>query len=152
MKYIEQLQQHERHDLIDDIQEGFATAKRLLESRFIQYTSFLEQPPWSLVSLLEYLLPQPTGEMTSAVARSRKRALKILRAYDSNKLGNVGDVGAKFLQTTHRSALERWGRGIDHFMNQQLFRDLVSWASSLLVMQRLEAKHHLAHAAWRRAG
>ena len=84
--------------------------------------------------------------MQSALARSRERALKFLEAYNSNQLGNVGDVGEKFLRGQHRRALERWGQGLDHFMNQPLFRELVGWASSLLVMQRLEAKHHLVHA------
>lgn len=32
--------------------EGFATAKRMLEGRFKQYTSFLSQSPWNLVALL----------------------------------------------------------------------------------------------------
>lgn len=58
-------------------------------------------------------------------------------------LGNVGDVGEKCLKGMHRRALERWASGLDHFMKQQLCRELGDWASSLLVMQRLEAKHHL---------
>ena len=127
------------------IHDGFATGKRLLEGRFLQYTSFLGQPPWNLTSLLEYLLAAPE-DMPLAVARSREKARKQLQAYDSNLLGNVGDVGEKFFKTTHRAALQRWARGLDHFMNQQLYRDLVAWSSSLLVMQRLEAKHHLVHA------
>lgn len=149
MKHMAILHENGWLDQISAIQEGFVSAKRLLESRFIQYTSFLLQPPWSLVALLEYLLPPKNpGEMTNAIARSRARALDVLRSYDTNSLEDVGDVGIKFLQTTHRSALERWGHGLDFFMNQNLYRDLVSWGSSLLVMQRLEAKHHLVHAAW----
>lgn len=146
-KHMRILRRGDLHDKVSAIEEGFATAKRLLEARVIQYTDFLTKPPWSLVSLLEYLLPQTDeASMQSALARSRERALKFLEAYNSNQLGNVGDVGEKFLRGQHRRALERWGQGLDHFMNQPLFRELVGWASSLLVMQRLEAKHHLVHA------
>ena len=134
-----------REDRVAIILEGFATAKRMLEARFIQYTSFLTKPPWNLVVLLEYLVVTP-ADMDDAIARSRAKALQILRAYDSRELGDVGDVGEKFLKGQHRIALQRWGRGLDFFMGQQLFRELVGWASSLLVMQRLEAKHHLVHA------
>ena len=125
--------------------EGFATAKRMLEGRFKQYTSFLSQSPWNLVGLLEYLLPHV--DSTQAKSCSKSRALKLLQDFDSGKLGDVGDVGDAFFGRNgkHRAALERWGRGMDTFMNQQLFRELVAYSSSLLVMQRLEAKHHLIH-------
>ena len=129
----------------DHVLEGFATAKRMLEARFLQYTSFLAQSPWNLVSLLEYLLP--SVDTSSAMLRSRQRALKLLENHDQGMLGNTGDVGQRFFDSRgqHRRALDRWGRGIDNFMNQQLFRELVAYGSSLLVMQRLEAKHHLIH-------
>lgn len=38
------------------ILEGFATAKRMLEARFVQYASFLAQTPWNLVGLLGWAL------------------------------------------------------------------------------------------------
>ena len=119
----------------------------MIEGRFRQYTSFLSQTPWNLVSLLEYLLP--CKNELGAVSRSRARAVKILEDFDAGRLGNVGDVGKSFLgfRSKHRTSLERWGRGMDLYMNQQLFRELVGYATSLLVMQRLEAKHHLIHVA-----
>ena len=129
----------------DSVLEGFHTAKRMLEARFKQYTSFLSQTPWNLVGLLGYLLP--SDDVNIATLRSRQLAMKLLREYDSGHLGEVGDVGRPFLhiQGRYRNALERWGRGIDLYMNQQLFRQLVAYSTSLLVMQRLEAKHHLIH-------
>lgn len=132
----------------ESVMEGFNTAKRMIEGRFRQYTSFLSQTPWNLVSLLEYLLPCKK-ELVGAVSRSRARALKILQDFDAGRLGDVGDVGKSFLglRSKHRTSLERWGRGMDLYMNQQLFRELVAYATSLLVMQRLEAKHHLIHVA-----
>ena len=131
----------------ESVIEGFNTAKRMIEGRFRQYTSFLSQTPWNLVSLLEYLLP--CKNELGAVSRSRARAVKILEDFDAGRLGNVGDVGKSFLgfRSKHRTSLERWGRGMDLYMNQQLFRELVGYATSLLVMQRLEAKHHLIHVA-----
>ena len=118
-----------------------------MEVKFLQYTSFLTKPPWSLVSLLEYLLPTTPELMAAAIARSKVKAAEFLKAYDSHQLGSVGDVGERLFKTQHRVALQRWARGMDFFMNQQLFRELVGWSSSLLVMKRLEAKHHLVHAA-----
>ena len=49
-------------------------------------------------------------------------------------LGNAGDVGEKCLKGMHGRALERWASGLDHFMKQQLYRERVGWASSLLVI------------------
>lgn len=145
-KHLRILREAQQFGEIAAIEEGFATAKRLLEARFLQYTSFLTKPPWNLVGLLEFILPGIDSQ-EDAIANSRKRASNILRAFDSGNLGNVGDVGEKFLKGLHRRALQRWAKGLDHFMNQQLYRELVGWASSLLVMQRLEAKHHLVHVA-----
>lgn len=145
-KHLRILREAQQFGEIAAIEEGFATAKRLLEARFLQYTSFLTKPPWNLVGLLEFILPGIDSQ-EDAIANSRKKASNILRAFDSGNLGNVGDVGEKFLKGLHRRALQRWAKGLDHFMNQQLYRELVGWASSLLVMQRLEAKHHLVHVA-----
>ena len=94
------------------------------------------------VALLEYLLPSTS--MAETTKRSRVLTGKLLRLHDLNQIGNLGDVGREFF-AKHRTALSRWAKGHDHFMQQQLFRQLVAWASSLLVMKRLEAKHHLVH-------
>ena len=126
----------------DVISTGFITAKRLLESRFAQLTSFLQEPPWNLVSLLKFLIV-PHAERAKAVARSREVAKAFLDMYDKGKFGDVGDIGRRFFQTTHRQALTRWAHGQDVFMNLKLFRALVAYASALNVMQRLEAKRHL---------
>ena len=125
--------------------EFWKGAKNMLVARFAQYTAFLSKPPWSLVGLLGYLLPG--ADQNDAIAQSRALAGNMLYLYDSKspKLGNVGDVGEKFF-LEHRTALTRWARGLDHFMQQHLFRQLVGWSTSLLVMKRLEAKHHLVHA------
>ena len=142
LKALEKLRQLGRHVDVSNILNGFATAKNVLESRFTQYTSFLHKPPWSFVALLEYLLPSTS--MAETTKRSRVLTGKLLRLHDLNQIGNLGDVGREFF-AKHRTALSRWAKGHDHFMQQQLFRQLVAWASSLLVMKRLEAKHHLVH-------
>lgn len=146
-KSLEKLRQLGRHSDVSRILEGFATAKNMLVARFTQYTAFLSKPPWSLVGLLGYLLPG--SNQKDAIVRSRALAGNMLHLYDSKspQLGNVGDVGKKFFQE-HRAALTRWSKGLDHFMQQSLFRQLVGWSASLLVMKRLEAKHHLVHAPW----
>ena len=132
----------------DVISLGFETAKRLLESRFAQLTSFLQEPPWNLVSLLQFLI-EPSSVRPRSVSRSRELAAILLRTYDEGKFGDVGDIGRRFFQTVHRSALKRWSNGQDVFMNLGLFRALLAYASALNVMQRLEAKHHLVQACCR---
>ena len=46
LKALEKLRQLGRHMDVSNILDGFATAKNMLESRFVQYTSFLSKPPW----------------------------------------------------------------------------------------------------------
>lgn len=141
-KSLEKLRRLDRHSEVTTILNGFETAKNMLEARFTQYTTFLSQAPWNLVALLGYLLP--ASNQSDAVSKSRDLARRMLFQYDSNQLGNVGDVGMAFF-LEHRTALTRWAKGHDHFMQQHLFRQLLGWASALLVMKRLEAKHHLVH-------
>ena len=144
---LHKLRSLERHSDVSKILEGFATAKNMLEARFVQYTSFLSRAPWNLVGMLQYLLPSEASDREPAIQRSRAFASKLLLMHDLNQLGNLGDVGHQFF-SEHRAALTRWSKGHDRFMQQALFRQLVGWASSLLVMKRLEAKHHLVHEAW----
>ncbi|CAE7661592.1 unnamed protein product [Symbiodinium necroappetens] len=129
----------------DIISVGFVTAKRMLESRFSQLTSFVREPPWNLISLLQFLIV-PASVRSGAVVESRQIAATMLQKFDQGKFGDVGDIGRRFLQTTHRSALKRWANSQDKFMDLSLFRALLAYASSLNVMQRLEAKHHLVQA------
>ena len=125
LKALEKLRQLGRHVDVSNILNGFATAKNVLESRFTQYTSFLHKPPWSFVALLEYLLPSTS--MAETTKRSRVLTGKLLRLHDLNQIGNLGDVGREVF-AKHRTALSRWAKGHDHFMQQQLFRQLVAWA------------------------
>lgn len=144
-KAMRKLRQLNLESQVTKILDGFATAKNMLEARFVQYVTFLSRPPWNLVALLGYLLP--TSDLEEAIAKSRARASAMLAAHESNRLGNLGDVGKQFF-LDHKISLIRWARGLDRFMNQHLFRQLLAWASSLLVMKRLEAKHHLVHVTW----
>ena len=117
----------------------------MLESRFSRLTSFVREPPWNLISLLQFLIV-PASVRSGAVVESRQIAATMLQKFDQGKFGDVGDIGRRFLQTTHRSALKRWANSQDKFMDLPLFRALLAYASSLNVMQRLEAKHHLVQA------
>jgi hypothetical protein len=131
--------------IVDSVASGFVTARRMLHARFVQLMSFLVEPPWSFVSMLQFLIVPP-GDMPEAVVVSRQRVSTLLSNYDKGKLAHVGDIGLRFLQTTHRAALRRWASGQDVFMDLALFRSLLGYATSLNVMQRLEAKHHLVQA------
>ena len=129
--------------------KGFHTAKRVLEARFLQLTSFLQEVPWNLVKLLRFLIVPPTDASmrAEAVRQSREDAATFLHDHSSGRLTNIGDVGDRFFQEQRLySALQRWAQGIDVHMHIELFRELLSYATSLLVMQRLESRHHLVHA------
>ena len=134
----------------DRVIEGFATSKKLLEARFVQLTSFVQEVPWCLVKLIRFLVVPPE-EMPNVVSDSRCEAKKLLADFTSGKLFSIGDVGRQFLENSERNykqALYRWSCGMDCHMNCDLFRELVSYASSLLVMQTLESRHHLVHVPW----
>ena len=132
----------------DQIGPGFVTGKQMLEGRLLQLSSFLQEVPWSLAKLLRFLICDP-DETTTAVAESRTQAAILVDHFNSGRLSNIGDVGKKFLGNIELSrGLVRWGKNLDVHMSTFLFRELVSYATSLLVMQRLEAKHHLVHAPW----
>ena len=90
-------------------------------------------------------LVSPPEKVQDAINQSRADAGAMLRDYAAGKLGEVGDVGRQFLEGPHRIALYRWSTGMDAHLQMSLFHDLLSYATSLLVMQRLEAKHHLVH-------
>jgi hypothetical protein len=127
---------------------GFVTAKNMLEGRFIQLTSFLQEVPWNLVKLLRFVICG-SDQVQQAVYDSRRDAFTSMSNYQAGRLTNIGDVGKKFFGHTEFSqGLIRWGRSLDVHMNTNLFRELVSYSTSLLVMQRLEAKHHLVHVTY----
>lgn len=127
---------------------GFVTAKNMLEGRFIQLTSFLQEVPWNLVKLLRFVICG-SDQVQQAVYDSRRDAVTLMSNFQAGRLTNIGDVGKKFFGHTEFSqGLIRWGRSLDVHMNTNLFRELVSYSTSLLVMQRLEAKHHLVHVTY----
>ena len=130
-------------DCARTILEGFATAKRLLEARFVQLTSFVTEMPWCLAKLLRFMIDPGDA---SAEQQSRADAGVLLTEYDSGRVAAIGDVGKQFLmESDNRERIRRWARGQDAHMHPSLFRELISFGTSLLCMQRLEAKHHLVH-------
>lgn len=50
-----------------------------------------------------------------------------------------------FTHGRFREAWQRWATGQDITMNVDMFRELTSYATSLLVLQRVEMQHHLIH-------
>lgn len=129
----------------NQIVAGFVLAKKMLESRFLQLTSFMQEAPWNLVKLLRYLIV-PEEEANSAMEQSRTEAAIFLADYKCGKLKSIGDVGKEFLEKRECvGALSRWATKQDVHMGASLFKELVSYSTSLVVMQRLEAKHHLVH-------
>lgn len=143
---LDVLRRQGHNSIADQIVQGFVTAKRMLEGRYVQLTSFLQEVPWNLVKLLRFMVCNG-DDVPRAINESRADAAKLLSDFASGKLVNIGDVGMQFINKPEFvQSLRRWAKGLDIHMNNNMFRELVGYGTSLLVMQRLEAKHHLVHA------
>ena len=148
LQKLQLLRDQGNNSIAEQIVQGFVTAKHMLEGRYLQLTSFLQEVPWNLVKLLRFLIC-PGNDVPKAMAESRADAAKLLSDCACGRLVNIGDVGIRFLKKpAFVQGLRRWAKGLDVHMNNDVFRELVAYGTSLLVMQRLEAKHHLVHATW----
>ena len=72
-------------EVASHILQGFATAKNMIEGRFLQVTAFLQETPWNLVKMLRYLIVQ-TQDAAEAINQSRADAHALLSNYSSGKL------------------------------------------------------------------
>ncbi len=118
-------------------------AKSCMELRVVQSFSFWQEKPWSLLRMGECLLDD-AGEL--ALHRSRAAAKEFLETPSPAKSMTV--IEARFLEQsggegagTLRAHVEVFASGGP--LQNKLRRELISYGLSLLVLKRLEARHHL---------
>ena len=131
--------------IADNIANAFLVAQRKVLLRFNQGTSYYSSFPWSLISLLGYVV-QPSGPTRAqAVRTSRRYADELCASFDANQL-QISGFAARFFEGDLLQSLRAWGRGsTNEAMNNHLFRELLSYGLSLTAMQRLEGRHHLVN-------
>ena len=131
--------------IADSIANAFLVAQRKVLLRFKQGTSFYSSFPWSLISLLGYVV-QPSGQTRArAIQTSRRYADELCARFDANQL-QISGFASRFFEGDLLQSLRSWGRGsADDAMNNHLFRELLSYGLSLTAMQRLEGRHHLVN-------
>ena len=128
------------------VEAGFDLAKRKVHLRFQQATSFYTHFPWSLCKLLGYIKKPAGADRDAARARSREFALELLVAWDGGHLPTK-TFASKFFELPLLDDLKDWAHGGVGAcaMRLRLFKELLSYSLSLVVMQRLESRHHLVN-------
>lgn len=126
------------------IKRSFETAKGAMMLRFQQGTGFYEEFPWSLPKLMTFILVGE-GDREAAIKESRASAAELIRLYRAGSL-QQGIFADKFFAAGLPLAAElaEWAFG-SHCMQDGLFHELLSYAFSLVAMQRLESRHHLVN-------
>ena len=125
------------------VRDAFALAKRKVALRFQQGTSFYNTFPWSMCSLLGFVLQPRGNKRKRAIERSQALAAEILRQWDAGVL--PGDTFAsRFFEGDLLRGLTSWST-TDAAMDSGLLKELFSYGVSLTVMQRLESRHHLVN-------
>lgn len=127
------------------VEHSFSTGKAAMMLRFRQGSSCYEQFPWNIPKLLAFLVASQ-AERQTAVANSRDFACELVLAWNQKQLqrGTFADVFFEQGQPLARS-LVRWSKASDHVMAKDLFQEVLSYSMALVVMQRLESRHHLVN-------
>jgi hypothetical protein len=123
------------------VRQGFANTKAGFALRYKQAASFLGEGPWRTLAVLEFVLPGKHSQQEMIdTCKERARQLQGLFADAVSKL---------CLPQNYLGAWQRWAEGVRTAsgcdMDTSLFKLLVGYGSALLVMKRLEAKHHLVN-------
>ena len=130
----------------NSLHNSFQTAIKRVGLRFTQATSYLMEFPWNLASLLGFIVPQPAGiSKATKIQQSKTIAKNLLGDFEAGKIKTVGYFD-RFFQNDKPvgQSLRRWATETDcTHMPSDLFTELIGYSTSLLVMQRLEARHHL---------
>ena len=120
----------------------FTDCKADMEFRSVQAWSFWDTMPFSILEMAQHFVSETTGE-----DQSRRRARELMSDFDrSEHKTSMGYVSWYFFgDELNRSHMVRWIHGQQlHVQLQQL---LQGYACSLVVMQRLESRHHLVNQA-----
>lgn len=132
---------------LDDVGSGdykqflvtaFQSCKTMMQLRANQAWSFWSSFPFAVLQMCLHFVDPDVSE-----TQSRQKAAQLMREFDTseNKSG-LGVVPWIFFgHSANRKHVQRWiqGKPLDEHMQQLLF----GYSTALVVMQRLEGKHHL---------
>ena len=133
-------------DLAQRVESSFMSAKNAMLLRFWQGTSFYEQYPWNIPKLLAFLLV-PAEDRSDAILASQTFAGELIQSFSEGRL-QTGRFADKFFGDgfNFKHAVTAWSSGgSTAVMDTDLFRELLSYSLALVVMQRLESRHHLVN-------
>lgn len=128
------------------LQRAFHMAKRSMAMRYEQSTAFYGKFPWNMPRLLGFILPH-VEDKTRAILESKSFARELLASFAKGELPS-DTFAKKFFQGALVDALNKWASNVKADtiaipMQNDLFKELLSYSLALCVMQRLEARHHL---------
>ena len=126
------------------LHNSFQISIKRVALRFKQATSYLVEFLWSLPKLLGFTVPNTDKELKKR--ESKEFARKLLEEFDSGKLKPPCHFDRFFKPGEQLGqSLRFWASETDtcDVMPEALFTELVGYSACLLVMQRLEARHHL---------
>lgn len=127
-------------DVAATIRQAFQHAKQKMLLRFDQGTRYYSEYPWNIVRLLQYVLV-PAEKRLAAVKQSQAFARELL---NDHRQGHFPKTFADmFFSGSLGYSLEEWCKGVSTVMGNTLFKKLLSYGLALVVMQRLESRHHL---------
>lgn len=118
--------------------DSFQQCKASMELRAVQAWSWWGSLPFSVLEMCEHLVDPNVSE-----TKSRNRADELLRQYDSSDTKtSLGVVSWMFFgNEVNRKYIRKWIQGKP--LHETVLHLLLGYATSLVVMQRLEGRHHL---------
>ena len=127
------------------VTDAFLLAKQKVSLRFQQGSSFYSTFPWNVCRLLNYVQKPRGAARRAAVENSKLFAKELLDDWESGSLPRQ-TFATRFLQGHLRQDLEAWSvEPVNIPMRPALLKELLSYSLSLVVMQRLESRHHLVN-------
>lgn len=138
---LENIDTNNGREYANFIQRCFQDCRDKMKLRCIQAFSFWDALPYSCLELGRHFADASVDENWS-----RARALELMNLFDSfESKTSLGAVSWLFFgDNTNRNHIMTWaktGKPLPAYLHQLLF----GYCTSLTVMQRLEAKHHLAN-------
>lgn len=121
---------------------GFQDCKSMMLLRLRQAYSFWDAMPFSILQLGQHLVLPSVPE-----DESRRAGKRLLAEYtQAPSKASLGVTSWFFFgQATNRRRIEVWCQGGP--LHHNLAHELLAYASSLVVMQQLESRHHLVNMA-----
>lgn len=123
--------------------EGFQDCRTKMELRCVQAWSFWDLFPFSILRMCSHFI-SPANDQSE----SREHCLDLMKQYDkAESKVSLGPLAYYFFgEERNRKSLHKWAvRG--HHLRKELEMLLLGYSTCLTVMQRLEARHHLANLA-----